>query len=83
MVWPNSQLKCSSIRPSCTLPSSAQASMSFGDDASAAAAPSAEEPASPRACDGSDSEGEPTATETLALPVGKRLPVPKRLPSRT
>ena len=73
MVWPNSQLKCSSIRPSCTLPSSAQASMSLVDDASAAAAPSAEEPASPRACDGSDSEGEPTATETLA-PAGGQAP---------
>ena len=73
MVWPNSQLKCSSIRASCTLPSSAQASMSFGDDASAAAAPSAEEPASPRASDGSDREGEPTATDTLA-PAGGQAP---------
>lgn len=73
MVWPNSQLKCSSIRPSCTLPSSAQASMSNVDEAGAAATPSAEEPASPRASDGSDSGGEPTATETLA-PAGGQAP---------
>ena len=79
MVWPNSQLKCSSIRPSCTLPGSAQASMSLVDDAGAAAAPSAEEPASPRASDGSDSGGEPTATETLA-PAGGQAPTDAEAP---
>ena len=73
MVWPNSQLKCSRIRPSCTLPSSAQANMSLGDDAGAAAAPSAEEPASPRASDGSDRDDEPTAIDTLA-PAGGQAP---------
>ena len=83
MVWPHSQLQCSSISPSCICPSSAQASMSLVDDAGAAAAPTAKGPASQHASDDSDSGGEPTATETLALPVGKRLPVPKRLPSRT
>ena len=73
MVWPNSQLKCTSIRPACTLPSSAQASMSLVDDAGAAAAPTAEEPASQRASDDSDSGGEPTATEALA-PAGGQAP---------
>ena len=47
--------------------------MSNVDDAGAAATPSAEEPASPRASDGSDREGEPTATDTLA-PAGGQAP---------
>ena len=79
MVWPNSQLKCSSIRPSCTLPSSALSSMSLVDDAVAAAAPTADEPASQRASDDSDSGGEPTATETLA-PAGGQAPADAEAP---
>ena len=71
MVWPNSQLKRSSIRTSCTFASAAQARMPYGEDASAAATPSAEEPASPRASDGSDSGGEPTATATLPPASGQ------------
>ena len=73
MVWPHSQLQYSGSRPSCTLPSSAQASMPLVDEAGAAAAPTAEEPASPRASNDSDSSGEPTATETLA-PAGGQAP---------
>ena len=73
MLCPKSQLKCSCIRPSCTLASSSQASMSVFDDDDAAACPFAEEPASPRASDGADSGGEPTATETPA-PAGAQAP---------
>ena len=73
IVWPNSQLKCSSIHTSSTFASAAPASMSYVEDAGAAATPSAEEPASTRDSDGSDSGGEPTATETLA-PAGGQAP---------
>ena len=71
MVWPHSQLQCSSISPSCICPSSAQASMSLDDDAGAAAAASAEEPASQHGSDDSDSAGEPTAAETAAPADGQ------------
>ena len=79
MVWPHSQLQCSSISPSCICPSSAQASMSLVDDDGAAAAASAEEPASEHASDNSDSGGEPTATEAPAgadgqAPAGAEAP---------
>ena len=53
--------------------------MSLVDDAGAAAAPTAEEPASQHASDDSDSGGEPTATETLA-PAGGQAPADAEAP---
>ena len=53
--------------------------MSLVDDAVAAAAPTADEPASQRASDDSDSGGEPTATETLA-PAGGQAPADAEAP---